>query len=61
MVIGHNNKLYSGGSGTSTGPMLDNVTILGHNNRIENLTIKSLTVSGHNNTFSNLHVRDFID
>ena len=51
VVTGHNNRLFSNGSPPVNGIVLDNIAILGHNNRIENLTVRQLTVNGHNNTF----------
>jgi hypothetical protein len=53
VLSGHNNKIYCNSNSSHSGE-LDNICVLGHNNRIENLTVKTLTVNGHNNSFIGL-------
>jgi hypothetical protein len=51
-VYSHNNKIYGGQLGQSGEmPVIKYMHIYGHNNRIENVSVKKLIVDGHNNYF----------
>jgi hypothetical protein len=50
-IQGHNNKVY----GTSGLGGVDDLVLMGHNNRFENLLVTGeLVVQGHNNNFVGL-------
>jgi phosphohistidine phosphatase SixA len=62
VLTGHNNKLYNQTSSQDQDEdeqdeeHIDNLAILGHNNRIENLVLNTLNIQGHNNCFINVGV-----
>ena len=39
VVAGHNNKIFCSHSTPGQGAVIDNLAMMGHNNRVENLTI----------------------
>jgi len=55
LITGHNNKVFSKGTSSSSGPgqygVIDKVEVMGHNNRVETMIAGSLKVQGHNNRF----------
>lgn len=54
IVYGHNNKVYANSSSTMT-HKVQNMIIVGHNNRFDNLYVMGdLIISGHNNNFGGL-------
>ena len=58
LITGHNNKVFSKGnssnSGNSTFGVIEQVEVMGHNNRVESIIANSLKVQGHNNRFSQI-------
>ena len=58
LITGHNNKVFSKGTSSSSGPgqygVIDKVEVMGHNNRLETMIAGSLKVQGHNNRFQNI-------
>ena len=58
VITGHNNKVFSkgsnSGSGNSTYGVIEQVDVMGHNNRVESIIANSIKVNGHNNRFSHI-------
>ena len=56
LITGHNNKVHSkgetaSGSGASQYGVIDQIEVMGHNNRVESIIANNLKVTGHNNRF----------
>ena len=48
-ITGHNNTIYCSHNATHQG-FVDNLMIMGHNNKFQNLTVRTACINGHNNS-----------